>query len=353
LAGVGVTGVERAKNGIDRLEQDAADSVLAPSAALDQAKVVVNINVDVLERLAAGTGREISRQRSGERWHGGGQLLKRGLGMERERGLWRRGRRGGSGVQTVRWWLVVRGQCGIGKVGTGLGGCGEPRGACHPPHGASEGKGDEESAIGSWRKGNAKGKDVAGAKVKAIEAIGDILLAHEDGAMARIGVDNALEETGKCASELHRFRWREADGLLVQIGVAVVDDGARPAFMLWDDAGRRNTQGGLFAYERVREDHPLAARNHGSHFFGEKLGEFHGGFVGAALHGFVLALESPGSGAEFALYADVAHVLEEAGCLVGERANVLREVCWGSKTAYRVFPALSPKEMRCGRDVLT
>jgi hypothetical protein len=75
--------------------------------------------------------------------------------------------------------------------------------------------------------------------------------------------------------------------------------------------------------------------------------------VGAALHGFVLALERPGSRAEFALYADVAHVLEEAGCPVGERANVLREVCWGSKTAYRVFPAVSPKKVRGGQNVLT
>jgi hypothetical protein len=139
--------------------------------------------------------------------------------------------------------------------------------------------------------------------------------------LARIGVNNALEETGKCASKLHGFRGRKAKGLLVQIGVAVVNN----------SAGRlEQCAGGLFAYEGVPEDHSLALSDHARHFFGKKIGELKGGFVGTALDGLVFALERPGRSAELALYADVAHVLEEAGCLMGERANVLREVCWGS-----------------------
>jgi hypothetical protein len=130
--------------------------------------------------------------------------------------------------------------------------------------------------------------------MEAIEAIGDIFFAHADGAVARIGVDNALEETGKCASELHRFRGREANGLLVQVGVAVVDDSSGPAVMLRDDPGWGDAQGGLFAYEVVREDHPLASGDHARHLLGEKVGELKGGFVGAALDGLVFALESPG-----------------------------------------------------------
>jgi hypothetical protein len=147
--------------------------------------------------------------------------------------------------------------------------------------------------------------------MEAIEAIGNIFFTNADGAMARIGVDNALEETGKCASKLYRFRGREANGLLVKIGVAVVDDSLGPAVMLWDDAGRSDAQGGLFAYEVVRGDHPLASSDHARHFFGQEIRELHqGGFVGAALDGLVFALERPGRSTELALYADVAHVLE-------------------------------------------
>jgi hypothetical protein len=126
--------------------------------------------------------------------------------------------------------------------------------------------------------------------MEAIEAIGNILFAHVDRAMAWIGVYNALEETGKCASKLHRFRGREANRLLVQVGVAVVDNSAGPAVMLRDDAGGRDAQGGLFAYKVVREDHPLASSDHARHFFGEKIGELKGGFMGAALDGPVFAL---------------------------------------------------------------
>ncbi len=110
--------------------------------------------------------------------------------------------------------------------------------------------------------------------MEAIEAIGNILFAHVDRAMAWIGVYNALEETGKCASKLHRFRGSEANGLLVEIGVAVVDDSSGPAVMLRDDASRSDAQGGLVAYEVVREDHPLASSYHARHFFGQKIGEF-------------------------------------------------------------------------------
>jgi hypothetical protein len=105
----------------------------------------------------------------------------------------------------VRRWVVLGGQCEVGEVGTGLGGRREPRWALHPPHGASEWKGDEESAIGCRWEGNAKGEDVAWSQVEAIEAIGDVFFAHADGAMARVGVYNALEETGKCSAKLHRF----------------------------------------------------------------------------------------------------------------------------------------------------
>jgi hypothetical protein len=97
---------------------------------------------------------------------------------------------------------------------------------------------------------------------------------------------------------------------LVQVRETIVDYSARPTVVLRDDANRRDAQGGLFAYKVVREDHPLALGDHARHFFGEEVGKFEGGFVGAALAGLVLALERPRRSAELALYANVAHVLE-------------------------------------------
>jgi hypothetical protein len=91
----------------------------------------------------------------------------------------------------------------IGYVSTSLSGGSKPGWAVHPPHGAGKGESDKQSAIGGWWESDAKGEDVADAQMKAVEAIGNILFAHADRAMARVSVYNFLEETDKCASKLH------------------------------------------------------------------------------------------------------------------------------------------------------
>ena len=79
-------------------------------------------------------------------------------------------------------------------------------GAFHPAHEASKREGHKRSTIRCRRKGDAKGEDVAGSNMHAVEAIGDVAFALADRAVLRVGVDILLEEAWKAAAKLHGFR---------------------------------------------------------------------------------------------------------------------------------------------------
>jgi hypothetical protein len=100
----------------------------------------------------------------------------------------------------------------IGYISTILGGSSKPGWALHPSPGA--GKGEVTSRVPSGDGGKAI---LADAQMKAVEAVGVILFAHVDRAMARVSMYDFLEETGKCASKLHRFCWGKTDYFLVQV----------------------------------------------------------------------------------------------------------------------------------------
>jgi hypothetical protein len=344
LAGVGVGGGQRAKDTIDGLEEDAVDAVLAALIPLHQAQEVVHVDVDVLQGLAARGARQsggVGLRKGGDR----SRKVGKGAGTEE----WRRwGRRGweslGDAVQSMRARHVRGRKDSVGEVCPGFSGGGEPGGAFHPAHGASEGEGHEGSTVGGGNEDNAKGEDVGRAGMQAVEAVGDVFLGHAHGAMAGVGMDDLLEEAGKTAAKLHGLRGGQPNCLLVDMRVAVVNDGSGPALVLRDNADGGETQGSEMADVGVGEDHPLAASNHARHLVIEIVREFKGGFMRSSCHGGIFACEAPLGGRDLAWDPVVAHVFEEAGCRVGESADVVREVCWGSETVNRVVPAMSPEE---------
>jgi hypothetical protein len=129
--------------------------------------------------------------------------------------------------------------------------------------------------------------------VQAVEAVGDVFFGHLHRAVAGVGMDDLLEEAGEAASKLHGLRRSQSNCLLVDVRVAVVDNGTGPALILGDNANGGEAQGSKVADIRIGEDHPLAPSNHAGHLLIEIVGELEGGFVKASGHGSVFAFETP------------------------------------------------------------
>jgi hypothetical protein len=142
LADVGVAGIEGPEDGVDRLKEDAAHAILTAGATLNQAQVVVDVNIDVLEGLAAGALREVARLRRRERGDRCVQGVKNGLREERRSGFDGRRGRGCCLIEAMWRRLVVGGQGSVGKVGASLGGSGKPGRTLNPAHRAGQREGN-------------------------------------------------------------------------------------------------------------------------------------------------------------------------------------------------------------------
>jgi hypothetical protein len=187
----------------------------------------------------------------------------------------------------------------------------------------------------------------------AVETIGDVAFELADRAMLGVCVDNALKEAWKRPTKLHRFGGSQADGLLIETGVAVVNDGVGAARVLRDDAGGGDAKSRLLADGLIGEDHPLASLAHDRHLIVEEVGVLKGRFVGAALHSGVTLGGGPVRCVELAGHALMLHVAKDATGGVWDVYDVIREVGRGSETAYSVDPAMSPEESSSFGDIRT
>jgi hypothetical protein len=151
----GVVGVERTKHLVNGVKQSAENFETPCRRALNQAQVVVNINVEFGK--AAASVLEAREERIGGCGSG---HARRVVGRRRRSGLRSRGSHS-SGLQPMGRLGTVLEQGDVGEVRNSFGRCTEPRRGLHPTHGKRQGEGNERLAgVGEIGEDNAQLGDV-------------------------------------------------------------------------------------------------------------------------------------------------------------------------------------------------
>ena len=95
-----------------------------------------------------------------------------------------------------------------------------------------------------------------------VEAIGDVNFGDVDGAIARVGLDDGLDDSLEGSAKLHGLLGSQAQGVGVDSKEGVVTDGTRSAVSLGDHAQWAQPEGRFRGQEVSWEDGPMAFVDH-------------------------------------------------------------------------------------------
>ena len=84
-------------------------------------------------------------------------------------------------------------------------------------------------------------------------------------------MDDQRKDTVERAAKLHGFAGRQREGIPVETGKGVVDDGSWSTGMLWDNAHGGQPELSEFAEPVVWKNHPGGAVHHVGEFIAEEI----------------------------------------------------------------------------------
>ena len=174
-----------------------------------------------------------------------------------------------------RSWLVTSAMVSVAVEKAG--------GEFFPAHGECDGDGNQGGFVGAAGEEDSELDGIIHREEETVETIGQIGLGKMDGAIARVGSDEGAEQTVQGAAELHGFDRSVGLGGAVDAKESAVHDGARASVALGDNSNGAEAEVGVVLHEVKGEDHPETLVDHVGHVFAKKVGEFVGGFVGAAI----------------------------------------------------------------------
>ena len=312
---VRVVGVEGAEDGIDGVEGIAQKADLfAPS--LGSEKKVVDVNVHAGKRGSP----------DGGGLKGGGTV-----------GPTREGKEAGAGgirsrclCNTLQWMnpreCKAASSGTIGQVTCGLGEGSEVRGALDPPHGQGQREGNERSPRGGVRQDDTQLGDIGSTEANAVEAVGNVDFGELGRPKPRVDVDEATEETGEGAAELHGLGRGKPDSVLIDPRVGVVNNQPRPALTLRHDAKRGEAKIGDAEGSGEGKHCPEVLLAEFKNFLADEFHLVASGLVRPSLDGAAKSLGSPGGRTKRNRSSPATQMIKEASRLVRKMADAGRNI---------------------------
>ncbi len=77
---------------------------------------------------------------------------------------------------------------------------------------------------------------------KGFETVGNVDLNEREGAMARVSLDNRVEDPREDVAILHGLPGCQSGGVLIDIVEGIIHNSPRAAFLLGDNTERRNVE---------------------------------------------------------------------------------------------------------------
>jgi len=192
-------------------------------------------------------------------------------------------------------------------------------------------------------KKDAQDGDVTSPEPDAVESIGNVNLGDVDMAKAGVSMENARKEAMESAAKLHGLGRGINDGVLIDRGKSVVNNGTGTAIVLGDDAQRTESEVGQLRHQRGRKNCPVLFEQHGCKFLTEESNVVFGGFVAATACCSMLARRGPRKVAHGNGSPKPSQVVEKRSSWVREGSNSRRKITGHANAANKLFPGIGRK----------